>query len=167
MHHRDVTRHNATSLVKCVLELGVDLGGRYYNAKQQVSELEALIRKLPDAPTPVRETVRGRLPGTAKQLRPDQVQELIVGYQAGATVYELGTQFGIERRTVSHILRRHQVPMRRRGLSAEQVDEAVRLYESGWSLARISQQVGVDPTTVLTKLRARGVRMRDTHGRER
>lgn len=49
-------------------------------------------------------------------------------YQAGATVYQLGERFGIDRRTVSVILHRHDVPMRRRGLSPHEVDEAVQLY---------------------------------------
>jgi hypothetical protein len=35
-----------------------------------------------------------------------QAQQVIAGYQAGATVYQLGNQFGIDRKTVSRILRR-------------------------------------------------------------
>jgi hypothetical protein len=77
-------------------------------------------------------------------------------------VYELGSRFGIERRTVSNI--RHG-PMRRRGLSPEQVDDAIRLYELGRPLARVGTHLGVDHTTVLTKLRERGVQTHDSHGR--
>jgi predicted HTH domain antitoxin len=145
----------------------VDLGRRYYNTKTQVSELEALLRKLPDPTQPLHRAPKRRIPGTAKQLDAGQVETLIAGYQAGATVYELGDRFSIDRRTVSQILHRHDVPMRRRGLSPEQTDEAVHLYEEGWSLARIGEWMGVDPTTVLNRLRERGVRMRDVHGRER
>jgi DNA-binding CsgD family transcriptional regulator len=83
------------------------------------------------------------------------------------TVYQLGDRFGIDRRTVSQILHRHGVPMRRRGLSPEQIDEAVQLYDGGWSLAWIGERMGVIPSTVLARLRERGVRMRDTHGRVR
>ncbi len=145
----------------------VEVPGAYYNTKHQVSELESLFRKLPEACGPLRPARRGRLPGSARQLESQQVQELILGYAAGATVYQLGEQFGVDRRTVSKTLHRHNVPMRRRGLSPHQVDEAVRLYGEGWSLARIGERMGVDPTTVLTRLRERGVRMRDTQGRER
>jgi hypothetical protein len=97
------------------------------------------------------------MPGRAKQLDARQVQELIDGYQAGATVYELGNRFGISRQTVGKILHRHDVRMRGRGLPPEQIDEAVRLYEGGWSLARIGDHMAVDPTTVLNRLRERGV----------
>ena len=93
------------------------------------------------------------MPSSARQLESQQVQELISGYVAGATVYQLGGQFGIDRRRVSRILHRPGVPMRRRGLSLCQIDEAVRLYGEGWSLARIGGQMGVDPTTVLAGLR--------------
>ncbi len=145
----------------------MEVPGTYYNTKQQVSELESLLMRLPEASGPLRPGRRGRLPGTTRQLDSQQVQELIAGYQAGATVYQLGEQFGIDRRTVSKILHRHDVPMRRRGLSPDQIDESVQLYGEGWSLARIAARIAVDPTTVLARLRERGVRMRDTQGRER
>jgi hypothetical protein len=62
---------------------------------------------------------------------------LIQGYMACATTYELGTRFGIDRRTVSNILHRHGVDMRGRGLAPDQVNDAIHRYNSGWSLARI------------------------------
>lgn len=57
--------------------------------------------------------------------------------------------------------------MRGVGLRPAQVDEAVRLYKNGWSLVRIGEQFDVHARTVQRRLRERGVRMRDTHGRER
>lgn len=84
----------------------VDLGGAYSNTNAQVEALEALLRKLPDSTTPAPPPVDRPKPGRARQLDADQIQELITGYQAGATVYELGAWFGIERRTVSNILHR-------------------------------------------------------------
>ncbi|MBB5153652.1 hypothetical protein [Saccharopolyspora phatthalungensis] len=95
------------------------------------------------------------------------MQQLIEGYKSGATVYELGDQFGIERRTVSAILHRHGVPMRRRGLSEEQIDDAVRLYNQGWSLARIAARMDVAAGTVRQRLHERDVPIRDTQGQPR
>jgi hypothetical protein len=145
----------------------VDLGGTYYNTKPQVGALEALLQKLPDPTSPASPPVDRPKLRRARQLDAEQVQELIVGYQAGATVYELGARFGIERRTVSNILKRHDVPMRRRGLSPERVDNAIHLYNLGWSMARVGEHLGVNHTTVLTKLRERGIPTRDTHGQPR
>ena len=146
----------------------VEVPGAYYNTKHQVSELESLLRELPDVSGPLRPARRGRLPGSARQLDSQQVQELISGYVAGATVYrQLSELFGVDRRTVSALLHRHGVPMRRRGLSPDQVDDAIRLYKSCWSLARIGEHLNVDPTTVLTRLRERGIPTRDTHRRPR
>jgi hypothetical protein len=110
----------------------VDLGGAYYNPKDQVRAIEQLRTKLPslDEPEP-RPAKRNRL-RRARRLDGDQVLQLIAGDQSGATIYELGDQFGIERRTVSNILHRHDVPMRRRGLSPDQVDDAIHLYNLGW-----------------------------------
>jgi hypothetical protein len=145
----------------------VDLRGAYYNPKDQVRALEQLHEKLPGLDTPQPAPVRRDRPRSARQLGDDQIQQLIAGYQSGSTVYELGDRFGVERRTVSNILQRHGVPMRRRGLSPEQVDDAIHLYNLGWSLARVGQNLSVDHTTVLNKLRERGVPTRDTHGRLR
>lgn len=145
----------------------VDLRGRYWNQRAQVRTLESLLRKLPSPATPVRRRQTPRMPGRARRLDDGQVQALIEGYQAGATVYELGERFGISRQTVSRYLHRRGVPMRRQGLTPEQIDEAVRLYEAGWSLARIGAQMDVDATTVLARLRERHVRTRNAHGRER
>ncbi|WP_143446575.1 hypothetical protein [Kibdelosporangium aridum] len=144
----------------------MDPRGGHYNTRRLVSKLEALLKKLPTASAPPRSPRRGRRPGTAKQLDTVQLQKLIKGYLAGATVYQLGAEFGIDRRTVSQILHRHNVPMRRRGLTPEQIDDAVRLYESGWSLARIGERMAVDPTTVHNRLRERGVRTRGPLGRD-
>jgi hypothetical protein len=94
------------------------------------------------------------------------VKQLMDGYRAGGTVYQLGEQFGIDRRTVGAILKRNGVVTRGGGLSPTQIDEAVELYESGWSLARIAERVGVTPTTVHRRLRDPGVRMRAPCGRE-
>jgi hypothetical protein len=143
----------------------VDLGGAYYNPKDQVKALEQLHEKLPTLDTPQPTPARRDRPRRARQLGDDQIQQLIAGYESGATVYELGDRFGIERRTVSNILQRHGVPMRRRGLSPDQVDDAIHLYNLGWSLARVGQHLGVDHTTVLNKLRERGIPTRDTHPR--
>jgi hypothetical protein len=129
--------------------------------------LEELREKLPslDFPEPI--LIKRDRPRRARQLRADQIEQLIADYQSGATVYELGDRFGIERRTVSNILHRHDVPMRRRGLSPDQVDHAIHLYNLGWSLARVGEHLGVNHTTVLNKLRERGIATRDTHGRPR
>lgn len=139
--------------------------GGYYNTKALLGELESLVRKLPDpnACPPIRQDQR--VPRTARQLGGEQVEQLIADYRAGATVYTLSSQFGIDRRTVGAILKRHGVQTRWQRLSPAQIDEAVELYESGWSLARIAERVGVTPTTVHRRLRDRGVRMRDVRGR--
>ncbi|WP_460959054.1 hypothetical protein [Parasphingorhabdus pacifica] len=142
----------------------MEVGGTYSNTKDQVSALETLRTKLPDLPEPPQPTPKRTKPGRTRRLTDDQVQQLIEGYKSGATVYELGDQFGIERRTVSAILHRHGVPMRRRGLPEEQIDDAIRLYNQGWSLARIAARMDVAAGTVRQRLHERGVTMRDTHG---
>ncbi|WP_433732666.1 hypothetical protein ACQP0C_10105 [Nocardia sp. CA-129566] len=114
-------------------------------------------------PAPADKLARRRV----RRLDHDEVMALIEGYTAGESTYELADRFGVDRRTLSAILHRHNIPLRRWGLSSQQVDEAVELYGLGWSLARIARHLAVDPETVLNRLRDRGVRRRDTHVRAR
>ncbi|GAA5110117.1 recombinase family protein [Haloechinothrix salitolerans] len=145
----------------------VEVGGAYSNTKDQLSALETLRKKLPDFEVPARPVPKRRRPRRARQLNDDQVQQLIGDYQSGATVYELGERFDIERRTVSAILHRHGIAMRQRGLSPEQIDDAIRLYNQGWSLAKIGNRMDVDAETVRKRLHERGVTLRDPQGRPR
>jgi predicted DNA-binding protein (UPF0251 family) len=145
----------------------VDLGGTYYNTKSQVEALETLLQKLPDPTTPAPPPSDRPKPAQARQLETDQAEKLIVGYQAGATVYELGERFGIDRKTVSRILHRHDVPMRRAGLRPEQVREAVRLYDQGWSTSQIATRMKTDQRTVQRRLGEQGMQMRAAHGSPR
>ena len=107
----------------------VDLGGAYYNPKPQVEALEKLLRKLPDPGTPAPPPTKRPKPGRIRRLEPDHIEQLVARYQAGATVYELSDQFGIDRKTVSRTLRRHDVPMRRAGLQPDQVEGCTTLQE--------------------------------------
>jgi hypothetical protein len=123
--------------------------------------------KLPSLDTPQPTPAKRGRPRRARQLGSDEIQQLIAGYRSGSTVYELAEVFGIERRTVSAILHRHDVPMRRLGLTDDQVEDAERLYHQGWSLSRISDRIDVAADTVRKRLLERGVTMRDTNGRPR
>ncbi|MEU0792429.1 hypothetical protein ABZ342_20360 [Amycolatopsis sp. NPDC005961] len=88
-----------------------------------------------------------------------------MAYQSGETVYDLAERFKINRKTVSGILHRAGVQIRGR-LTSEQVDEAMQLYASGQSLARIAVKLDTTANTVRARLIERGVRTRDSHGRE-
>jgi hypothetical protein len=92
-----------------------------------------------------------------------QVNDLIKGYRAGASAKVLAASFGIHRITVTAILQRQGVDLRRRGLCGAQVAEACRLYPNGWSLARLAERYGVDDMTVRRYLLQAGVVMRSPH----
>jgi len=53
-------------------------------------------------------------------LKPAQVDAVVAGYEAGKTMKELATDFGVNRNTVSSYLRRAGVLLRQSGLDAEQ-----------------------------------------------
>jgi hypothetical protein len=129
----------------------VDLMGAYSNRTYWTERLNGLRTARPET-RPERSTPRN----VARQLRNDEVEQLVYGYQEGATVYELATRFRIHRLTVSRHLHRAGVAMRGRGLDEQEVDAAVQLHREGWSLARLGDHFGVDKRTARSALRARG-----------
>jgi len=82
-----------------------------------------------------------------KRLNQAQIDLLTQRYLDEKTVYELGVEFGIARQTISLILKRNGVPMRRHGLREEQHREVTALREQGWSYARLGERFKVDPWT--------------------
>jgi len=108
------------------------------------------------------------VPRTAKQIKGEQAQALIANYEAGAGLGELSQHFGISKQTVSSILKRHGIePRWSRRITDEEIDEAARLYGQGLSLARVGSRFNTTDDTVRRHLLKRGVKMRDTHGRDR
>lgn len=143
---------------------GVDLVGRYSNHFDQGERLRSLIEMVPNGVSQVNVRTKRQV---HRRLRPHEIDELVVGYRAGATVYELANLFRINRTTVSLVLERQNVPRRNRPFSPTQIQQAQVLYAAGQSLAKAGKQLGCDASTVRLALLRVGVRMRDTHGRDR
>jgi hypothetical protein len=116
---------------------------------------------LPNGPCP-----SNRIYRTMRQLRPAEVDALVTAYEAGATVYDLAAQFGINRKTVGQHLRARGVDTKQPGLHPDDVPTAATLYRDGWSLTRLADKFGTSANTVRARLLEVGVTMRDPHGRE-
>ncbi len=89
-----------------------------------------------------------------------QVDQMVVLYEGGATVYELANLFNCHRQTVSRWLKSRGVQMRLTGMLPEQVEEARRLYESGMTLKAVGAAVGVSRNHVRAHLVDAGVPLR-------
>lgn len=138
----------------------------YCNRERQTSDLCTLMDEALSS-TP---RLRSRTPGASsrpKKLSSSIVSKLVLDYSDGMAIHEIAKKYGVHRATISGHLDRAGVSRRPRSLSEAQIDEAVELYESGLSLEKIGNRLGFDSTTVLKELRLRGVRMRDTHGRQK
>lgn len=105
--------------------------GRYSNLSDQGECLRELLKMAPSgSPKPILRTYRQ----VQRRISGADLNQLVTGYLAGATVYELAEQLGIHRHTVSEILERHGVARRYRKVSPEQLALACSLYENGLSL---------------------------------
>lgn len=101
------------------------------------------------------------------RLSPTSVEDLVKGYSSGSTVYELASRFDIRRQTVSKILMREGISLRRQPLTQDQVQTAQELYSAGLSCQSIAELLECNNGTVRLALVKAGTKMRDSHGRAR
>ena len=93
-------------------------------------------------------------------LRPEQVDDLVAQYREGATLVELASRFGVNRRTVAMHLTRREVTIRRGRFDPSRIHEAADLYLNGLTLVEVGVKVGVGPQAVRQALASHGVVIR-------
>ena len=93
-------------------------------------------------------------------LRPEQVDVLVAQYREGATLVELASVFGVNRRTVATHLTRREVTIRRGQFDPSRIHEAADLYLSGLTLVEVGMKVGAGPQAVRRALASHGVAIR-------
>jgi lambda repressor-like predicted transcriptional regulator len=136
----------------------------YSNPKVRLETLQQLLPKAtsahrsPQWPAPRQKQIR---------LDAHQSSALAAAYRDGKTIKELAQRYGVHRTTVSALLRRSDVELRRGGLTSGDVLAVSQMYASGWSLAKLGRKFGVDAATVWRALLAAGVVMRSPRGRSR
>lgn len=142
----------------------------YGNRNETTRQVDGLVA---EAQSQIRGAVPHRAPRapgsarTGKKLPAETERAIVAEYKAGQTMKQIAARHDIHRITVSEVLDRTDTTKRPKGMSPNQVDVAVRLYESGLSLARVGAQLEFDAVTIRTMLLRRGVKTRDSHGRER
>lgn len=103
---------------------------------------------------------------TQRRLRGPEIDELVTGYQAGATVYDLAGQFGVHRNTGSASLKRQGVGLRQQPLSPTQIADATQFYRDGLSLLKVGERLGCGAECVRQALKKAGVEIRPRNGWE-
>ncbi|MCT2999926.1 hypothetical protein FAM15333_001553 [Propionibacterium freudenreichii] len=93
-------------------------------------------------------------------LRPEQVDDLVAQYREGATLVELASVFGVNRRTVATHLTRREVTIRRGRFDPSRIHEAADLYLSGLTLVEVGMRVGAGPQAIRQALASHGVVIR-------
>lgn len=102
-----------------------------------------------------------------KHLDEYEIEQIVAGYTAGESVYELADRFICHRITISNYLKDRGVQMRRVPLDNEKIQEAIHLYESGLSLVKVGEIVGASSKTVRTRLLEQGIVIRSPHDWQR
>jgi|GEM_PF-2684981 len=95
-----------------------------------------------------------------RRLSPEEIEELVACYLAGATAVVLAAKHSIHRTAVLALLERHRVSRRGRVFTPNHIERAVSLHASGRSCASIGQELQVNPETVRQALLKTSVAMR-------
>ncbi|WP_157671398.1 hypothetical protein [Candidatus Aquiluna sp. UB-MaderosW2red] len=107
-----------------------------------------------------------RIPASAAQLRPEQVDELVRLYGETKSVKGLARHLGIHNHTVRKHLKARGAEIVQPGLiSPEQLTLAIELHEAGQSGIRIGKRLRFDNHTIIHALRQSGVKIRAQLGR--
>jgi hypothetical protein len=131
------------------------------NTGDRLRDLAKLATGIAKGPVPAPDYEgTGRIGQHQTRLKSEQVEHLVDRYREGATTYELAKEFDCHRTTVSEVLKRAGVRLRRTGLLPDEIPEAIRLYKSGFSLVSVGERFGTTGETIAVKLRESGVLIR-------
>ena len=102
-------------------------------------------------------------PNTPSPYTPEQVAAMRKRYESGASMTEVGSEFGVGRSTVRRLFVKHGIPRRTGGgppLPAERFRAMRDYYQDGHSLEETAARFGVSAMSVLRLFRRRGVPLR-------
>ncbi|WP_410613954.1 hypothetical protein [Amycolatopsis sp. lyj-109] len=103
---------------------------------------------------------------TARQLRPEDIDELVRMFKDGASIPDLAAKYRVYRTTIGQHLRARGIDTQHFAFKPEDVRTAGRLYDAGWTLDQLADRYQVGNETVRARLVESGVRMR-ARGRQR
>jgi DNA invertase Pin-like site-specific DNA recombinase len=110
---------------------------------------------------PIIESVRARRIQAA-----DDADELRRRYEAGATLVELGRDYGISNTAILYRMRRAGIPRRtpwrpaQKNLPKSEADELRRLYGAGATLVVLARYYGVSVSTIFRRMQRAGIARR-------
>lgn len=103
-----------------------------------------------------------------RKLNRDEQAQLVVLYEAGESMVELGKKFECNRQTVARQLKSAGVILREQRIRTPAFNHRARaLYEQGNSLDEVAQMLGVQGTTINREVRAAGGQLRQQGRRSR
>lgn len=90
-----------------------------------------------------------------KRLTPEETDKLILEYQSGKTLVELGEEFGCHSTTASRILAQNGIEKPPR--TDDRAEEIIRSHQAGKSVRAIAKEIGADHATISRILKEHGI----------
>ncbi len=95
-----------------------------------------------------------------RRFSPQEIEDLVVRYNAGAAIRALSLECGISRSGLRQLLQAEGVTLRVQGIPPQDAEKAVRLYDTGLTIRQVVDQVGYSYGTIRAVLHEHGVALR-------
>jgi transposase-like protein len=94
------------------------------------------------------------------RLSPEELDDIVEAYAAGAPAAAVAAEFGVSESAVKRLVRQRGGEIRLQPLPHDIIDKAAALYKSGMSVQAVADQLRVPKSTLLRTLKKHGVQMR-------
>ena len=133
------------------------------SSPQELMQLAQQIRTSNPQPLPI-EPARAPTKSLRRRFSPQEIEDLVARYNAGAAIRALSLEYGVSRSGLRQLLQAEGVTLRVQGIMPEDAEKAVRLYETGLTIRQVVDLVGYSYGTIRSALHENGVAMRAGRG---
>lgn len=95
-----------------------------------------------------------------RRISPQEIEDLVARYNAGAAIRALSLEYGVSRSGLRQLFQAEGVTLREQGITPEDAENAVRLYENGLTIRQVVGRVGHSYGTIRTVLHEHGAALR-------
>ena len=107
------------------------------------------------------ETVVRKVRQVQKHLSEEEIDQIIIAYQAGKSANVLAREYGCDRKAICDHLKKHGVTVSRSKIRSEETaQQIIALYEANHLIAEIADRYDVSESAINRLLHANGVRVR-------
>lgn len=125
----------------------------------ELEQLAQQCRMIQPQPFPI-EPARVPTKSLRRRFSPQQIEDLVAQYNAGAAIRALSLEYGVSRSGLRQLLQAEGVTLRVQGVTPEDVEKVVQLCGNGLTIRQVVEQIGYSYGTIRKMLHEQDVTLR-------